>query len=101
MYEHFSISFRFVISYTHISVHLGLSSIAQIAASSGEMKFNQYVLSDEEISQSATATTGISFDELLLFKEGENLDAISFPRAMKRFSLWLEDYDNPASISFT
>lgn len=30
-----------------VSVHLGLSSITQIAASCGEMKFNQYVLPDE------------------------------------------------------
>ena len=31
------------------------------------MKFNQYVLEDEEISQSATATTGISFDGVSLY----------------------------------
>ena len=99
MYEHVSISFRFVFSYTHISVHLGLSSITQIAASCGEMKFNQYVLPDEEISQSATATTDISFDGVWLYKEGEKLDAISLPQAMEKFSLWLQNYDNPILVS--
>ena len=63
------------------------------------MKLNQYVLPDEEISQSATATTGISFDGVSLYKEGEKLDAISLPRAMEKFSLWLQNYDNPILVS--
>ena len=85
--KHFSISFRFAISYTNISVHLGLSSITQIAASCGELKFNQYVLPDEEISLSAAATTGISFDGVSLYKEGEKLNSIPLPRALDVFPL--------------
>ena len=52
------------------------------------------MLRDEEISQSATATTCISFDGVSLYKEGEKLDVISLPQAMEKFSLWLQNYDN-------
>ena len=57
------------------------------------------MLPDEEISQSATATTGISFDGVSLYKEGEKLDVISLPQAMEKFSLWLQNYDNLILVS--
>ena len=57
------------------------------------------MLRDEEISQSATATTSISFDGVLLYKEGEKLDVISLPQAMEKFSLWLQNYDNLILVS--
>uniref|UniRef100_A0A8W8IGW8 Exonuclease domain-containing protein n=1 Tax=Magallana gigas TaxID=29159 RepID=A0A8W8IGW8_MAGGI len=74
---------------------LGLPSITQIAASSGERQFNQYVLPDEEISHSASATTGISFDGIALYKEGEKLDAVPLPEALARFSTWIKEFNSP------
>uniref|UniRef100_A0A8W8KG07 Exonuclease domain-containing protein n=1 Tax=Magallana gigas TaxID=29159 RepID=A0A8W8KG07_MAGGI len=74
---------------------LGLSSITQIAASCEERQFNQYVLPDEEIIHSASATTGISFDGIALYKEGEKLDSVPLPEAIARFSTWMKEFNSP------
>lgn len=57
------------------------------------------MLPDEEISHSASATTFISFNGIVLYKDGEKLDAVPLPEALVRFSNWMKEFNSPVLVS--
>lgn len=61
--------------------------------------FKQYLLPDEEISHYASATTFISFNGIVLYKDGEKLDAVPLPEALVRFSNWIKGFNSPILVS--
>lgn len=61
--------------------------------------FKHYVLPDEEISHSASATTFISFNGIVLYKDGEKLDAVPLPEALVRFSNRIKEFKSPVLVS--
>lgn len=57
------------------------------------------MLPDEEISHLVSATTCISFDGIVLYKEGEKLDSVLLPEVLQRFSAWIREFNSPILVS--